>query len=350
VPSSATADLSGLPSNFRAVSVPWAEHRYLTRLVWEQFVLPRQVRRWGADVLVCVGNFCPLRSPVPVVLLSRNPTYFTPRYLADLLERGHYAWALRHLAQIRLALWSARAARLTITPTAAMGDMIRSLAGHRPPRLRTVFHGFQLWPSLNGQPRSAPPAPPPFRFLVLSHYNYFRNFETVFRAMAKLRELCPDSPFELHLTTQLRPGLRLGGYDTTRAYRLIDQLGIRDLVRTLGAVPYDDLPGVYGSVHAVICPAYTESFSHTVVEAMALRVPVIASDIAVHREVAADAAVFFSPLDASELAARCLALMTNSSLRDRLRDAGLERASLFSWRVHFEQLLVAAAEVASTSR
>lgn len=344
LPASAAAETADLPSNFRVAVSPWAESSYPARFLWEQLLLPRRVRRWGADVLLCVGNFCPLWCSVPVVLLSRNALYFTPRYQADLLARGHYGWALRHSAMSRLALWSARAAGLTITPTAAMGEMVRSAAGNGVVCLRTVSHGFQPWPQLGERP--AAPAPPPFRFLLVSHYNYFRDFETVFRAMAELRQHGGAGQAHLRFTSTLRPGLKLGGYDTTRAYHLLDQLGIRDSVTALGPVAYDALPGVYGSAHAVICPAYAESFSHSVVEAMALGIPVIASDIPTHREVAADAALFFTPHDAAGLASQCRALMEDESLRARLRAAGMERARLFSWRRHFEELLAAVAEAA----
>ncbi len=349
VPVGAGPDLTGLPGNFQLVQTRRVERHYVTRLLWEQLWLPRQVRRWGADVLICVGNFCPLRGAVPVVVLMRNPLYFTPHFLEDLLERGHYLWAARHVAMTRLALWSARSARLTITPTQAMAEMVRRTAGARPPALCTIPHGFELWPSAREDSTAAtaqPPPAPPFQFLLVSHYNYFRNFETVLRGFAQARRSCGNGRLRLILTTDLRPGLRPGGYDTTRASRLLDELGIRDIVTTLGAVPYDELPRLYKAAHAVVCPAYTESFSHTVVEAMAMGVPVIASDISVHREVAGEAALFFSPLDPADLAQRCRTLMEDDGLRARLCNAGKKRAQEFSWRRHFEALLAVAAEAA----
>ncbi|HYM09315.1 MAG TPA: glycosyltransferase family 1 protein [Bryobacterales bacterium] len=347
IPKAAAPDLAALPANFHIALNRWAERNYAARLVWEQTVLPREAKRWGADVLICVGGFCPLRSRVPVLLLSRNPLYFTPRFLRDLLERRHYAWALRHVAMTRLSLWSARAARLTIVPTSAMGEMIRATAGGHPLALRTIPHGFELWPSAAQARASAVPPPPPFRFLVVSHYNYFRNFETVLRAFAQLRGAYGNNGrLSLTLTADLRPGLRPGGYHTTRAGRLLQSLHLGKAVTTLGAVPYEELPRVYRSAHAVICPAYTESFSHTVIEAMAMGVPVIASDIGVHREVAGEAALFFPPLDPAALAERCRMLMDDASLRERLRALGEQRAQSFSWRRHFEEVLAAAAEVA----
>ena len=92
-PLATAPDLRSLPNNFCVLHDRWAERSYMARLLWEQYWLPRRLIRWKADVLVCVGNFCPLWCPVPVVLLSRNPLYFTPQFLKDLLERGHYLWA-----------------------------------------------------------------------------------------------------------------------------------------------------------------------------------------------------------------------------------------------------------------
>jgi glycosyltransferase involved in cell wall biosynthesis len=343
-PLAAATDLADLPKSFRVLHCAWAERSYAARSFWEQFVLPREVKRWGADVLLCLGNFCPLRSQVPVVLLSRNALYFTPRYSRDLWERGHWLWVARHLLMSRLALRSVRAARLTIVPTDAMGEMIRSASAGSPPRLQTISHGFQPWPPGNGKASEGPPEPPPFRFLVISHYNYYRNFETIFRALALLH--AEGRPVRLILSTRLQPGLRLGGYDTTIASRLLDELGIRELVTTLGSVAYDDLPSAYRSAHSVICASYTESFGMTVVEAMALGTPVIASDIPAHREVARGAALFFPPMAPGDLAARCRELMDSPGLRDRLRAAGVERAQDFSWHRHFQALIHVAARAA----
>jgi len=344
VPVASGNELAGLPSNFKVEESSFAERSYMARFFWEQLVLPRRIARWGADVLICLGNFCPLRSPAPVVLLSRNSLYFTPRYLEDLLQRRHYGWALQHRLMSRLALQAARRATLTITPTAAMRKMIELAARENPPAsLRTIPHGFQPWPARNGSTR--PSMAPPFRFLIVSHYNYFRDFETVFRALALLSRDDREAA-QLILSTSLQPGLRLGGYDPTAACRLLDELGIRDRVTTLGAVEYDDLPALYGSAHAVICPAYAESFSHTLVEAMATGVPVIASGISAHREVAGDAALFFFPGNPEDLARQCRLLMQDDVLRERLRSVGLERARTFSWRLHFEKLLAAAVEAA----
>ena len=64
---------------------------------------------------------------------------------------------------------------------------------------------------------------------------------------------------------------------------------------------------------------------------MACGAPIIASDIPVFHEVAADAALFFDPHDDEELASVMCKLLDEASLRERLRAAGRARAPFFSW-------------------
>jgi glycosyltransferase involved in cell wall biosynthesis len=340
----AGADCRNLAGHIRIRTSRLAESGFLGRLVWEQIVLPWRLWREGAQALVCVGNFCPYASPVPVVLVSANALYFSQPFLADLWRRRHWMWILRHLLKGELVLGSARAADAVITPTQAMGDALSRALGAPPRRRYTSWFGHQ---ARGNQPPPAPLLPRrenELQFVIVSFYNYFRNFETVFRALALLGQTT-DLKIRLLLTTELKPGLKLGGYDTTRACELMHELGITSQITCLGHVPYADLPGVHASVDGLIAAGYVESFSFTVVEGMEAGLPVLASDIPAHREVGGDAALYFRALDPADLASQWERLARDPRLRQRLAAAGRERARLFDWASHFETVFRIAAEV-----
>jgi hypothetical protein len=55
--------------------------------------------------------------------------------------------------------------------------------------------------------------------LLVSHYNYFRNFETVIKALPRIKTEAGKRGLgvQLVLTTDLQKGAVYGGYDATSA-------------------------------------------------------------------------------------------------------------------------------------
>ena len=110
----------------------------------------------------------------------------------------------------------------------------------------------------------------------------------------------------------------------------------------LGAVPYRQLHHVYAATDLYVTPAYTETFAHHVVEAMASGLPVIAADIPVHREICGEAAVYFSRFSPQELAARVAQVATDSSLMQTLSAQGKREATRFNWAQHVDAIVALA--------
>lgn len=102
-------------------------------------------------------------------------------------------------------------------------------------------------------------------------------------------------------------------------------------VRTFNGLSDAQLAAAYRGAHCLVVTSTYEGFCLPVVEAQALGVPVICSDIAVLREVAGEGALFVDPCDAGALATRLHAAMTDPALRVRLSDAGRRNAARFSW-------------------
>jgi glycosyltransferase involved in cell wall biosynthesis len=80
------------------------------------------------------------------------------------------------------------------------------------------------------------------------------------------------------------------------------QSGVSDYFTVLGIVPYSDLIGLMMHSVSFINPSLFEGWSTTVEEAKSLGLPIILSDIPVHREQNPDGGVYFQPGDAESLA------------------------------------------------
>lgn len=328
----------------------------LARFLWEQATLPGLIRDAGADVLISAGNFALFRSPVPQVLLARNALYTTPDFDRDLRARGEQRLRLDNAVKKWLARRSVRRAECTVTPTRAFADEIRSWA--RPEgRVETVPHGFDpavffgsggsLGEDRAGRLRAAEGS---VSLLFVSHYNYFRNFETLLRGLALLRRDGSVKGVKLVLTCELRPKPEWGEYDATGVRNLVRDLAVAGDVVELGLVPYEALHLVYRSCQLYVTASYAESFAHPLVEAMACGLPVVASDIPVHREVCGDAALYFPRFSPEGLAAAATEVIRHPELSARLGKRGERRAGEFTWEGHVRALVAIAADLLSPGR
>jgi glycosyltransferase involved in cell wall biosynthesis len=188
------------------------------------------------------------------------------------------------------------------------------------------------------------------RLLFVTHYNYYRNFETLLRAIPPLRERLRGRKIRLFITCKLRSEENPGSYRTEAASDLVRRLGIAEEVVELGAIPYHLLHHVYRACEIYVTPAYAETFAHPVIEAMASGLPVVASDLPVHREVCGQAALYFQRFSAEELAQQCFRLGRSGDLRRDLVDRGLTRSHDFSWERHVRDILALARTVTSSVR
>jgi len=84
----------------------------------------------------------------------------------------------------------------------------------------------------------------------------------------------------------------------------IESLGLRDHFRILGLVPRRHVIALMQTCSALLNPSFFEGWSSTVEEARTLGVPMLLSDIAVHREQMENGATYFRVDDAEGLAAK----------------------------------------------
>jgi glycosyltransferase involved in cell wall biosynthesis len=177
------------------------------------------------------------------------------------------------------------------------------------------------------------------RLLFVSHYNYYRNFETLFRALPILSKRLYGKKVKLFLTCRLNSDENPGAYRAESASSLVKTLRSESSVVELGMVPYRSLHHLYRACNIYVTPAYAESFAHPLIEAMSSGLPVVAADLPVHREICGDAGTYFPRFSPDALAEQVLQLHELPDLAARLSDNGLRRAGQFSWSEHVERLV-----------
>ena len=197
--------------------------------------MPELIRRSGAQVLISAGNFALWRSPIPQILLSRNSLYTSSDFLHDVRARGDYALWADTVVKGWLARRSIGRAEITVAPSEAFAQQLSQWSGRK---VFSVHHGFDA----DSFTRDATPLPAEvqeqleqhqdaLRLLFVSHYNYYRNFETLFRAIPILRGRLRAKKVKLFLTCRLNSAENPGTYRADSAATLASELrGSHDII------------------------------------------------------------------------------------------------------------------------
>jgi glycosyltransferase involved in cell wall biosynthesis len=323
------------------------------RFLFEQRCLRGLIKATGANVLISAGNFALRNAPVPQILLSRNALYTSRDFYADLQKRGEYRLWLDTRAKGWLARRSVKLANITVAPSQAFADDLQRWTGKH---VAAVHHGFdrdsfqspadltpRVWDQLSSTRRS-------LRLLFVSHYNYYRNFETLIRATARMAQKLGRDKIKLFLTCTLKSEDNPGSYRAESAARLVQELDLQENIVQLGSVPYSQLHHLYRACDIYVTPSYCESFAHPLVEAMSCGLPIVASDLPVHREICKQSAIYFPRFSDEDLCERIMQLASSPERCRKLGTMGLKRASDFSWSRHVDQIVSLASQLIAGPR
>lgn len=102
-----------------------------------------------------------------------------------------------------------------------------------------------------------------------------------------------------------------------------------DRIINVGFVPSKEGPSLYEECDIMFLPTLLECFSASYAEAMVMRKPIITSDMGFAHCVCKDAAIYFNPVDAKEIAEKLIHLVDDKELQQRLIAKGDEQKRQF---------------------
>ncbi len=158
-----------------------------------------------------------------------------------------------------------------------------------------------------------------------------KNVPTLLKAFKIIRERCRED-VKLVLVGKK-------GWLSERVFQMVDELNLHRDVLFLGFLPSEKLLYLYNTASLLVLPSLYEGFGLPILEAMACGLPVVASGVASIPEVTGSAALLVDPEDEEALAAAIRRILKEPEVARELREKGLKRASLFSWKKTAEQTL-----------
>ena len=129
-------------------------------------------------------------------------------------------------------------------------------------------------------------------------------------------------------------------YFYRRLKEKVNDMGLMEYVLFKGEVGDGELLLLYRNAKALIMPSLMEGFGLPAVEAMANKCLVLASDIAVIREICGESAIYFNPYDVESIKGKMDLICSNDlDQESKKRKMGLAKVKQFSWRKMAEETL-----------
>jgi glycosyltransferase involved in cell wall biosynthesis len=255
----------------------------------------RAADRVRADLVHSPATLGPRKTTMPTVVTMHDMLYWSHPWMEKV--------AARNATRI-----------VTISPTSA--DEIVKYLGVERGRLDVVPLAGT---TPEGVDRSLAGTDGPL-ILAMGNRRPHKNWGSLIRALT-------------HIPEAKRPRVVItGGRGEDPLQADVDETGMAEWVDLRGWVDDAEVRRLYSTATALAIPSLAEGFSLPSLEAMAAGVPVLLSDIDVHRFVAGDAARYFEPADDRSLAEAMIAVTTDAGLRQRMSAAGVARAAEFTWQ------------------
>lgn len=334
----ARAKIPPLPHNFNVFVFPLAERSWPVHFMFDQAFLPIFALLNKIDVIISF-NFSSFFAPCRQIVRVTQPVCFSP-IVSEKMKFQGIRYVYKMLIYRYLILFSVKKADKVIFISEALrqdvGRFIKLDAGSN--KYSVSYNGIDAGFVESGQtdnnlvnmflPDNA------FKILFPSFYYFHKNFPVLFEAAVELRKMnVLNVKFVLTIKPEDMPQKEM-----EKAAKIIKDFNLSQDIIFMGSVPYPKMPRLYKSVDAVVFPSFAEACPNPLPEAMAFGVPIVASDIPVHRELCQDAAIYFNVYNAKDLAEKIILLSGNEHLRKQLAANGIERSKAFSWQEHVRRI------------
>lgn len=279
---------------------------------WEQWDLPRYLKKQQNPLLLCLCNTAPLRYKNKIVTVhdvafKAYPQTFSKSFLYA------YRFIIPHIM---------KTAKRVITVSEFSKDEIVKYYNIKGKKISVVYNavGETFKPVLDKRLSEHK------YLLAVSSLNYRKNFLSILQAFEIFQKNKCDT--YLYIIGDIR--------NTNFKGVNIERFLSNPYIKFLGRVTDDELIRYYSNAAAFIYPSIYEGFGIPPLEAQTCGCPVVVADIPPLHEVVKDSGVYCNPFSVVDIAACMGKVMTNA---EQYKLMGYQNARRFSWEKSVNKII-----------
>ncbi len=309
---------NNFPANVKQIVITPKPKNYLTYKWWYHVRLPLALKKYKADIFIGTYGLLSAKTNARQILLLHNLSFlhknaYHPRHsvlfhkknTTDNLNIASAILVVTDSIKDELSKVFSLTADKPIVCKSAVSNEYKQIEWKKKEEIKDEYSGGCEY------------------FLFLYNYQTASQFIMVLKAFSIFKKwqrsnmkliVISDSLTLLHGQSQ-----KLDTYKHKNDIVLLEQLSLSQDAE------------IKAAAYAYIHPVLYEGFSYNVLEAMRCGLPTIAFDISAVKEIAGEAALYFTSSDEASLADQMKVIYKNENLRNQLVEKCLEKGKLYEW-------------------
>lgn len=300
-------------------------------LGWEQYALPKIIKKIKPDILHCTSNTAPIFCKTNLVLTLHDIIFLEKQPVKN---KSLYQKLGRIYRRFVVPKIISKAKKI-ITVSDFERKKIKNFLNVDDDRILFIHNGFNKHFEVKENPKDIYK-----KYIDTDNYLFFlgntdpkKNSERTIMAYANYVKNADQNNIYKLLIADLREEF------IDNILKENDIQFIKPYISSPDYIPNKDLPYIYSGAKAFLYPSLRESFGIPILESMACGCPIITSNTSAIPEIAGQGAILIDPINIKEIQVSIEKLLEDEDFRSKQIQYGLERVKLFSWNNTAKELI-----------
>ena len=289
------------------------------RILWEQVVLPFQIKKHKIDLLFSSGHtkpfYCPSNSALTIFDMQHinQPEFFSKIFIT--------------IVKAIIYISAKTADHIITISNNSKNDIVKhyNIASNKVSTIHLASNKDVFYKRPDSEVESVKA-----KYGLKGKYIHYAAASLPHKNHRRLLNAFKEIKSKFNDLKLVFTGAR--DYGENKILEHIKSQGLENDVIVLGWLPFDEVASIYSGAELFVFPSTHEGFGMPVLEAMSTGTAVASSNIEPLKEIVGDGALLFDPYDENSIKEGILSILEDNTLRETLIEKGFARVSHFTWK------------------